>query len=326
MKANHFVTTAFTLHSSFRELASRYNAFILDQYGVLHNGREPLPGVLEVLKDLHKSKHKLVILSNTSSPASSSLKKLQKMGFDLEWFTEGAVTSGEVASGYIHRTYGRDLQGQMPKKAMFLTYQPGFFAPPPQEFLNQCGSIEMSTSLEETDLIIAHGGEIWYRGVSESSISLVDFMSKASFEVLGPILEACYKRQVPMICANPDFMARFADNSIGYMPGTMARYYEDMGGKVTYFGKPYPEHFEASLQKLGIDKSKVAHVGDSLYHDIAGANAAGIDSVFVSSGIHADELNISYGESPNLDALKKLFEKEKVSPTHVVSAFSYSNF
>jgi ribonucleotide monophosphatase NagD (HAD superfamily) len=250
MKANRFVTTAFTLHSSFRELASRYNAFILDQYGVLHNGREPLPGVLEVLKDLHASKHKLVILSNTSSPASSSLKKLQKMGFDPEWFAAGAVTSGEAASAYIHHTYGRELQGQTCKKIMFLTYQPGFFAPPPQEFLSQCGSIDISTSVEETDLIVAHGGEIWYRGLSESSVSLDDFMSKSSFEILGPILEACCKRQVPMICANPDFMARFADNSIGYMPGTMAKYYEDMGGKVIYFGKPYLEHFEASLQKL----------------------------------------------------------------------------
>jgi HAD superfamily hydrolase (TIGR01459 family) len=317
MKPTRFLSAAFTVHSSFREIASQYDGFILDQYGVLHNGQEPLPGAMEALKDLKDTK-RLVILSNTSSPAKSALEKLRSLGFDPDWFVAGAVTSGEEASNFVAKTYGSSATV---KKAIFLTYKGTKLTPPPLDFIQQCGNIQISASVEEADFVIAHGAEVWYQGVEEH-VLFEDFMHKGSFEVLGPILEACRERNLPMICANPDFIVRFADNRIGHMPGKIAAYYENIGGEVTYFGKPFPEHFEACLRKLDLDKSKVAHVGDSLHHDIAGANASGIDSVFVTSGIHLDDLETAFGEMPSLADLESLFDKEKSMPTHVVAAFS----
>jgi ribonucleotide monophosphatase NagD (HAD superfamily) len=96
-----------------------------------------------------------------------------------------------------------------------------------------------------------------------------------------------------------------------------------MGGDCSYFGKPHAEHFEACLRDLGLDPSKVAHVGDSLHHDIAGANDAGISSIFISGGIHCDDLDCEVGEIPDVDSLKQLFEKEKQSPTHVAPLLQY---
>ena len=135
--------------------------------------------------------------------------------------------------------------------------------------------------------------------------------------------------------------------------GKIAERYEKMGGKVTHFGKPNPRHFHACLENLAFDFDTnaknikgVAHVGDSLEHDIAGANDAGIDSVFVLGGIHAKELgliptgteaggvviseddddvvagvsSISKGELST--KLHGLFDEKGIWPTHVVPSLS----
>ena len=106
------------------------------------------------------------------------------------------------------------------------------------------------------------------------------------------------------------------------MPGSIASRYADMGGKCAVFGKPEPEHFSACLGVLGIEPSRVAHVGDSLHHDVAGATSAGIDSIFITSGIHKDDLGVGFGELPTDEALQKLFDSTGIAPTHVMPTFS----
>ena len=85
-----------------------------------------------------------------------------------------------------------------------------------------------------------------------------------------------------------------------------------------YFGKPHVPHFEACIRDLGLEKGRVAHVGDSLHHDVAGANASGISSVFVAGGIHREELGSELGAVPDQKALEKLFETHAETPTHIV--------
>ena len=121
-----------------------------------------------------------------------------------------------------------------------------------------------------------------------------------------------------MVCANPDYIMVKPDGSTGHMPGKIAQCYEQLGGKCSWFGKPHVPHFQACLRDLGLDKSRVAHVGDSLHHDVAGANGAGIDSVFVAGGVHRKQLGSELGVLPPKEALKKLFEEEGQTPTHVV--------
>lgn len=102
----------------------------------------------------------------------------------------------------------------------------------------------------------------------------------------------------------------------------MAKHYEELGGDCIYFGKPQVAHFEACLRKLGLDPSTVAHVGDSLHHDVAGANAAGVSSVFVTSGIHQDDFEEPIGSLPASESLEALFKRtDNVVPDHVVSTF-----
>jgi ribonucleotide monophosphatase NagD (HAD superfamily) len=115
------------------------------------------------------------------------------------------------------------------------------------------------------------------------------------------------------------------------LTGKIAQHYEFMGGKVTFFGKPHVQHFQACLKYLGgLTKSRVAHVGDSLHHDVVGANLTGLDCIFVMGGVHYDELEedatttTSLGEEPKIPSrnmLHQLFQKHDITPTHVVPLF-----
>ena len=101
-----------------------------------------------------------------------------------------------------------------------------------------------------------------------------------------------------------------------------------LGGSVLYYGKPHPAAFEAALASLGVPPSRVLHVGDSLLHDVAGARAAGVDSLFVAGGIHAEALGVvpdgggGGGASPlRAAALEALFHDFGVWPTMSAPAF-----
>ena len=140
--------------------------------------------------------------------------------------------------------------------------------------------------------------------------------------------------------ANPDLSVTLPDGSTGHMPGVIARAYEALGGRVTYFGKPYAPAFTEALALLGpeVDPSRVLHVGDSLMHDVAGAEAAGIHSLFVAGGIHAQELGIpdaaaehegggasdrASGGELRADDLERIFDTYGVRPTASTAAFRW---
>lgn len=311
-------STAFAIHNSISELAPLYDAFILDQYGVLHNGEVGLDGASACVAELAKQGKKMIILSNTSGPAASAMAKLPKYGFDPDHFT-GAVTSGEECSKYIAETFG---SGQDIKRVLWFTWDGvrGNVSPP-MDFLAKCGKVQPADSVEDADFVLAHGSHVWQRGGDQ--VPLGSFLTDCSMDAIDPILEDCLDRKLPMVCANPDFVVRMPDSSMAYMPGNIARRYEELGGECKSFGKPCPEHFEACLRKLGVDAAKTVHVGDSLHHDIAGANAAEIDSIFITSGVHCQELQTDFGILPDETLLKKLLDEEKQVPTHVMAAFRF---
>ena len=302
---------AFNTMKCFAEVASRYDGFILDQFGVMHNGSHALPGSSECVSKLAEMGKKLIILSNTSSTAKDALKKLPSLGFDPEDFV-GAVTSGEEASRFIRETYGNDEENK--KKAIWFTWDDS--NPSSKGFLELCGNIVPTTNVEEADFVITHGCKV-LRGDRGEMVSLEGFMEDENYSVIDNVLEKCLKKRLPMVCANPDFICKLAGGVTGHMPGKIAARYEQMGGGCTYFGKPHAEHFKACLRDLGLESSKVVHVGDSLHHDIAGANASGIDSILISGGIHCEEFDVPIGDLPSTESLSKLFEKVGQIPTHV---------
>lgn len=306
---------AFTVHPSFATLIPRYEGLILDQFGVLHNGKHALEGAVELMEHLARNDKKLIVLSNTSQPSSAAISKLPKYGFNTEHLL-GAVTSGEEASHFIQEKFG-----DRPRRALWLTWEEQ--TPGSEQFLEQCGNnISLANSIEEADFIIAHGSQVWRKGDGSVS-SLGSFMTDESFDAIDPLLVACTKRNLPMVCANPDYIVHLAGGEIAHMPGKILKRYEDLGAtsEVYSFGKPNAEHFDACLRELGLEKSQVAHVGDSLHHDVAGANSCGIDCIFVTGGVHSKELDGPVGTLPSEESLQQLFADEGHVPTHVVPMF-----
>ncbi|KAL7569235.1 hypothetical protein ACA910_016789 [Epithemia clementina (nom. ined.)] len=315
---------SYSTYSSFSDqLIDKYDAFILDQFGVLHNGAFALDGAVELVEYLSRQKQKkLIILSNTSAPSHKAMAKLPKLGFEQNLFI-GAVTSGEEASKHIRETYGRN------SKAVMFTWDSSDVNNPrltatPQAFLDHCGGLQVASTVEEADFLLLHGSEVWYRGKNMEPLSLGCFLKEGlTDEIIDPILRQCIDQNLPAVCANPDIIVQTPSGGTNFMPGKIAERYIEMGAtNVRLFGKPQPEHFEACLRELDLPAGRVAHVGDSLHHDIFGANAAGIPSIFVSSGIHSPQLGADFGVMPEKHLLDDLFDKEGgIVPAHVVPAF-----
>lgn len=204
----------FTTISSFAEIASRYDGFILDQYGVMHNGSHSLPGSVECVEKLTEMGKKLIILSNTSSPSETALKKLPKLGFNPDCFV-GAVTSGEEAGRHIRETYGSTKDGDAVKKCIWFTW-----ADPavPKAFISKCGNVEPTTNIDEADFVITHGCDVLRSADGNDNVSLGDYMKGGDFTVIDSVLEKCIKKGLPMVCANPDLICKLPGDVTANMP------------------------------------------------------------------------------------------------------------
>jgi ribonucleotide monophosphatase NagD (HAD superfamily) len=131
-----------------------------------------------------------------------------------------------------------------------------------------------------------------------------------------------------MVCVNPDKITVSPSGTHTYVPGLLGIRYAELGGEVKYFGKPYQDGFQECLDTLQLNKASVAHVGDSLEHDVQGATTFGVASVFIASGVHGKELACEHHTSPEALSGKSgemlaLFEESGHTPTHVMPAFVF---
>jgi HAD superfamily hydrolase (TIGR01450 family) len=308
----------------------RYDGFLVDQWGVMHNGVEAMPGAAACIAALAvEHNKKLVILSNSPSSELQTLQALQPLGLNPSHFDGGAVTSGMLASEYIRRHYQKVL--------CWGWKTPG--APSAEDFLEQCCGNDddnnniktplklVNSANDKPQALIVQGNEVlWGPDVdSETGIrsnsSLGDFvLTGETSEVIDPLLKDCAKHKLPLICVDPDFVTVNPDGSTYFMPGTVAKRYEELGGQCIYFGKPHVPAFEEGIRRLqakGIAKDRMAMIGDSLHHDVAGANAVDLDSILLLGGVHRTELALELGEMTSRNKLEALFEEHGQIPTLV---------
>ncbi|PKI69782.1 hypothetical protein CRG98_009657 [Punica granatum] len=264
----------------------RFKAWFLDQFGVLHDGKQPYPGAIATLEKLAVSGAKMVVISNSSRRASVTMEKMKNLGFDPSLFV-GAITSGELTHQYLQSDRGAiSLEGL---------------------------GLQVVENVEEAEFILAHGTE----ALGQPSGSA----HPMKLEDLEKILELCATKRIPMVVANPDFVTVEA-RALRVMPGTLATKYEELGGEVRWMGKPGKIIYEEAMKMAGVDPTDAVAVGDSLHHDIKGANAAGVESAFISCGIHAAELGLnSFGEVADISLVQALASKFDARPSYVLPAF-----
>ncbi len=239
-------------------LVERYDAFLVDQFGTLHDGVAPYPGAIDALRKMRAAGCRVGLLSNSGRSAQANARRLASMGFGHETY-DFVLTSGELAIQMAAAHRLRPLKGV--QRCLWLE-RPG------EETIMDRFGLD-SVGPEHAELIIIAGSE-------------GDRFQLAHYEKL---LFPLARRGVPALCLNPDrIMLTPSGKTFG--AGKIAETYAAMGGEVTWIGKPYPDLYEAALEMLGYpDPGRVAGIGDSLEHDIAGASGAGCEGWLVRKGI-----------------------------------------
>jgi HAD superfamily hydrolase (TIGR01459 family) len=280
-------------------LIERYDGFLLDQWGVLHNGVEVLPGVTEALQALQQTGKKVIILSNSGRRAAANQANMQRMGIDPGLYN-AIITSGEAAWLGLSEKQDQAFAG-LGKRCLFFSRKGDYQA------------------LEGLDLTLAgHPAEadfILLSGIGHDP---------AVAEDIDRQLQQAVAYHLPMICSNPDITGVAGDELVT-CPGALAQNYQKAGGEVHYVGKPWPAIYRIALAQLGLDNAATVAIGDSLQHDIKGAAGAGIDSVLVTAGIHQQNFSKATGEPEILNSLAGLIAREGLSaPQWLIKSFRLS--
>jgi HAD superfamily hydrolase (TIGR01459 family) len=288
--------TNMTICHGLYELMDSYDGFILDQWGVLHNGLQPYENVLDTLNHLKHRKKQVVILSNSAKRSADNVERLKKLGIK-PGFYKSVVTAGEVT-----------WQGLKDKKD-----------PPFRGLGENCYLIS-----RPDDKSLLNGLEV----------ALVDEIENAHFilinsfdaeqmklEELDPVFKKAAAKRIPMICANPDTVTVYGhERAVG--PGAVAARYQQLGGGVHYIGKPHKTIFRYCLTLFdGLIPSRILVIGDSIQHDIAGGAGVDIDTAFITSGIHAAQFKPGMSPERKRKAMDQLaLQYGGIRPTWVLDS------
>jgi HAD superfamily hydrolase (TIGR01459 family) len=233
------------------EIFLKYDTFVIDLWGVMHNGIALNLKAIEVVKHLKDHSKKIVFLSNAPRPSEKVINFLLKMKMEKKYLSN-VVTSGQAAMLAIN-------QNKFGKNFFHL-------GPPRDTSLYEAVKNNLS-SINNCDFILCTGL------LDDHQVNLDRYKA-----FLAP-----YTSKI-MVCTNPDLIVHRGSKK-EYCAGYVAQIFEEIGGKVIYYGKPHREIYEMCFTK----NEKVLAIGDNLRTDIKGANNLKIDCLFISDGVHRDE-------------------------------------
>tara|TARA_B100000287_G_C20648348_1_gene785943 strand:- start:1283 stop:2092 length:810 start_codon:yes stop_codon:yes gene_type:complete len=262
--------------SGLKSIINDFDLLFIDIWGVLHNGINLFNDSVYALDQIEKLNKDYVLLTNAPRPNSTVIKFLKKMGLDQSK-CDKVFTSGQAALKYLNSDF---------KKLKF--YHIG----PPRDFdLFKLFEEYKVDNIEDCDFLLCTG-------------LFEDFEKDLKF------YENLFKNKVDkkLICTNPDLVVDRGEIR-EFCAGSVAKVFERLGGKVEYFGKPYPLVYN---QAATINNKKVLCIGDNLNTDIKGANIQNFKSLFILNGIHNNENN-----------LNKLLSDYKVHADYIQSSLKW---
>ena len=235
-------------------IVNNYHLFYIDLWGVIHNGVKLHSEAINTLKQISKMDKDYVLLTNAPRPNSAVKNFLEKMGMEKE-IRNHVFTSGEAALNYLNKN---------------LNNKTFFHIGPPRDFdlFNDFKKLKGS-NIDQCDYILCTG---LFEDREKDLNFYKDFLEK--------------NLEKKMICTNPDLIVDRGDIR-ELCAGSVAMVFEKMGGEVVYFGKPYPEVYNLSIDNKN---KKILSIGDNLNTDIKGANLLNYDSLIISNGIHKNEI------------------------------------
>lgn len=274
------------------DLAERYDAILCDVWGVLIDGLRHFPDTADALRQFRRQGGGVALITNASRPSAEVQRQLLGLGVPDDCY-DAIVSAGELT-----------LQEIVARKG-----QACFHLGPPRDVgLFQAAQAILGAPVrivppEAADFVVCTG--------------LVDD-ERETPEDYDARLEALLARGLPMLCANPDVVVGVGDR-LYYCAGALARRYAAMGGTVKIFGKPEAAIYDAAIAELdelsvvALARNKVLAIGDGAETDLLGAARAGIDCLFVTEGVHREEI---YGpnDALNREALAALFSRVGAKP------------
>lgn len=245
-------------------IAGRYDALLCDAWGVIHNGVRLFDGAEEALMRFRRERGPVVIVTNAPRPSSVIPRQLDRLGLSREAY-DAIATSGDATRA--------EIAARLPLAVFRL-------GPDKDDKLYE-GLNARFAPVEEAGFIVCTG--------------LFD-EGRETPDDYREMLAGAAARGLDMICANPDIVVRLGDRLI-YCAGALAQVYEGLGGRVVYAGKPFKPIYDVALSHVErargapVDRARVLAIGDGVRTDIAGANALGVDAIFVAGpgGVHDGE-------------------------------------
>ena len=245
-----------------RDVIDGVEVILSDIWGVVHNGLEAFPEASAALHAFRQRGGTVILITNAPRPADSVQRQLRKLGVADDTY-DAIVSSGDLTRHFV---------AEHPGKRMF-------WLGPERDSSIHRGLDAVTAPLEEADYIVCTG--------------LYDDETETAEDYRGMMLKA-RERKLTLVCANPDIVVEKGDRLI-YCAGAIAELYRELGGEVIFYGKPHRPIYERAMALAGerqghqIDRKKVLAIGDSVRTDLTGAREFGIDCLFVTRGIHAEE-------------------------------------
>ena len=278
---------------SVKDIGGRYRAWLVDIWGVMHNGRNAFPKASAATRAFREAGGIVVLLSNSPRPSHAVQEQLRHFGVPDQAY-DATVTSGDLTRHELGKHKGARV----------------FHLGP------------------ERDRPIFEGLDVSLAGPDEAELVVCSGLFDDDTETpddYGALLRDMVARGLLMICANPDHMVERGHQLI-YCAGALASVYEELGGKVIYAGKPYAPVYDLALETIArlagesVGKDRVLAIGDGLNTDIAGAGNFGIDALFVASGLHAPGEG---GEALDAPHLAELFAQASRRPIAATRALDW---
>lgn len=283
--------------SGFAEIAPRYDGFILDLWGVIHDGVRAFPHAVDSLRHLRAAGKRTLLLSNVPRPNGAVRDLMRGMGIAEDLYGE-LLTSGEAVRRALIDP--PDLWWAELGKRVFL------LGPARDRPILEGLPLQGVASPEAADFVLNTGPD--------------DQRNPSELSEFEDVLRDCADHRLPMICANPDLEVIRGGVRV-LCAGALAVRYRELGGDVRSLGKPDPAIYDAALQLLGLSPNRVLAVGDALATDIAGAAAVDLDSCWVLGGLHGAEL--ASGDRMDLGKAETLCRAAGLRPVASIDRFCW---
>jgi HAD superfamily hydrolase (TIGR01459 family) len=259
--------------ASIDEIADRYDAVFCDVWGVIHNGRKAYPAACAALQRLRNAGKHVILITNVPKPRGPIPAQLDRAGVPRDAW-DAIVTSGDA------------IRAELAERAPGPMFKIG-----PDDY-----DRTLWEGLGLAQAPLSEAAFVAISGLNRDDETPADYAA---------ILRDAKALNLDLICANPDIIVQYGDRTI-WCAGAVAQDYEALGGRVIMAGKPHPPIYDLARRELAIllgppasspagtpairENPRILSIGDGVVTDIAGANAQGLDSLFIAAGIHGEAL------------------------------------